>query len=259
MKKIYLGLLVACCLSAQSIPFPGPGGVAVAAFTPASLSGLQVWYAADFGSNCGGGACTNGASQTTWADQSGNANTASYAGGICSGGLVPPIYQTSQINGKPAVAFIRVTQSCLGLGTPVNLQTASTIFAVAKLTSTSGTSPIFSGNTNSYSMDLGRTTEQGAIKVNVALLGNGNATADTNWHQLNQTYDGTTVTFRIDRAADGTGSTGGAITANETTIGKDGGGDALLGQIAELIVYNRVLNGTEIGQVETYLNGRYAL
>jgi hypothetical protein len=50
-----------------------------------------------------------------------------------------------------------------------------------------------------------------------------------------------------------------AITANETLIARDVSGDVLAGQLAELIVYNRVLSGAEIGQVEAYLNGRYGI
>jgi hypothetical protein len=258
MCRVIVSLLVSCGSWAQTASQQVMiSQQASSVFNPGQLSGLQVWYAADSGSNCGG-ACTDGASQTTWADKSSNANNASFSTGPCSAGTAP-IYHTNQIGGKPAVTFVVTNSSCMGISA-VNLQTASTIFAVARANSTGNTNPIISGGTNSYVLNLTRTTEQGATKSNIAVIGDGTTAADTSWHQINQTYNGTTLTMRLGSATDGSANPGIAITANENLIGADNGSAQKFGgQIAEIIVYNRVLNGTEIGEVEAYLNGRYGI
>jgi hypothetical protein len=132
-------------------------------FDPSMLSGLQVWYAADSGSNCGG-VCSDGSSQTTWADKSSNANNLS--AGSCAHA---PIYHTNQLNGKPAVTF-NGSGDCFAVGAAINLQTASTVFAVVKLTSTASVSGLIGGTSGGYGVDLAHSSkEQSAIKDSLAL------------------------------------------------------------------------------------------
>src|SRR5690348_15492470 len=106
-------------LFAQAVlPWPGTS----VPVTPPPSSGLEVWWKADVGNNCGGSACTNGASQTTWADQSGNLTcgvgttpcNGSLSGGISGGNCTAPIYNTNQINGKPAVKFAGILPPSAG-------------------------------------------------------------------------------------------------------------------------------------------------
>lgn len=247
--------LIVGLLSAQSVIFPGPGAANGAPFSPSDLSGLQVWHAADTGNNCSGSPCTNGATQTTWADKSVNGNTATQTG------VGPDIYNTSQINGQPAVTF---SASTFTWATPINLQTASTIFTVMKLTTTAANQVLVTGTVAGAVVQLLAFNNSG-IKEQGFSTGVVNAfgttAADTSWHQINSTYDNTTAVLRIDRASDGSTVLSSAILQNSTGFGSytPGGIFSFTGQLAELIIYNRVLTGPEITQVETYLNGRYGL
>ena len=74
-------------------------------------------------------------------------------------------------------------------------------------------------------------------------------------HLATWTYDGSTVTGRsegVDRT----------ISAGEASYGNNGGNIGFnyayyRGYLAAIAVYNRVLSGAEISQVESYLNGKY--
>jgi len=259
--KLLLAAVFCVVSFAQSIPFPGPGTPTTVPFSPTSLSGIQLFWSANVGSNCGG-ACSDGNTMTSWADQSGlgnNGTNGAGAGGFACG--TAPVYHTAQLSGLPAATF-GGTNTCMELTSAINLQTASTIFAVVKLAATAGTYTVIGGGANAlaYWMNGGGSgKEQGLIKTGIAVLGNGTAAADTSWHQINASYDNTTATFQIDAASDGTAAPGVAITANEVAVGVNlgAGGDWLNGQIAELIVYNRVLTGPEKTQVTNWIKAKY--
>jgi hypothetical protein len=231
----------------------GGGGAGV---TPDQISGIQAWFAADSGTSCGG-ACSNGNTLTQWNDKSVNADNLA-SGASCS---TLPTFASSQINGKPAIKFNGSSQ-CIQLVSSITLTTASTVFAVIDDVSIAAKGSFFSGASGSLVYWSAPTKEQGADNAATVLLGNGTAAADTSWHQINETYNNTTVTFRLGRATDGSASPSSTLTAVNTIVGANassGPGEWFNGYIAELIIYNRVLNGTEIGEVEAYLNGRYGL
>ena len=74
-------------------------------------------------------------------------------------------------------------------------------------------------------------------------------------HLATWTYDGTTVAGRSDGVAR-------TIVAGDSSYGNPGPYIGYIyqhfkGYLAALIVYNRVLSGAEITQVESYLNGKY--
>lgn len=257
--RFLLAVLFFSVSSSAQVRIPGPGGSS-SAVTPDQISGLQLWWAANFGSNCGG-ACSDGNNQTTWADKSSNGNNGSNAT-IGGTGCNPGVYHTNQINSKPAVTFTGAPVTCFKFGSAINLTTASTVFTVLKLSSTAAAQTIMTGIAGSLSTRyVVSGKEQAADNVFVANFGAGTASADTSWHQVNMTYNNTTATYRIDRAADGSATPSSIILTNELGIGFNAGGgiEAYSGQLAEFLIYNRVLNSTEIGQVETYLNGVYGL
>lgn len=122
---------------------------------------------------------------------------------------------------------------------------------------------IVSGTTGSlnYFICQSGTHEQGADKAATSNLGIGTAACDTSWHQINMTYDGSTAVFRIDRASDGSASNSTTITADlvGVAINFSTSAELIRGNIAEIFGYDRVLNSTEIGQLENYLHSRYGL
>lgn len=236
--------------------------------TPPPLSGMLLWWSADVGANCSGVACTNGGTQNSWADQSGNGNTGTLTPSISSP-CVGSVFNTSQINGKPAVTFNGNTtagsETCFSVGNSgvgLNNKSATSMFVVEKLASTAVVNTLASGGSGAIQWASTTSKEQQGVKACVSILGTGTGASDTSWHQLNLTYDGTNIFLRKDRSADGNAAPAVAITSNWLTLGVNlcgGGIQTMDGQIAEFILYNRVLSGGEITTVETYLNSKYGL
>lgn len=251
MKRNYAaGLLViagAFCLSMgfmslrAQVPGQTPVGIFSVSSTPVTLPSPTAWYSADcitfISSVCGVPA--DGATITTWADRSGNGNTATVGGGTCT-------FHTNQINGKPAVTFA----SCfLTLGTPIPAGNSQNIFAVAKLTNAAGcTCGIFSGSTSSFEYGTYQVPQQIFAKTNVLFIAAGSTNLGTSgWNQMNAAHvNNGDFTLRVNRTVDasgtGPGNPNGTITAAQTTIGQGGGADFWVGQIAEIEYY--CANGT---------------
>lgn len=260
MKKLIFGLLL-LALPCLGQDVQGRTLAPAAATGPSSISGLQAWYAADSGLTCTGG-CTTGNPVTAWADKSSNVNNLT--------GVNGPTYQGAQINGLPAVRFTAASTQGFTFGTAINLQTASTIFVVVKMASiTQGIMVGGPGDALGYWVGYAG-SQQGADWIGNAGISKGNVAADTTWHQQNMTYNNTVIAFRLGSASDPCGTSPGTTTcattqtiaANETTIGYrtyPSNSQYLDGYLAEIIIYNRVLTGTEITTVETYLNGRYGI
>ncbi|HXS14418.1 MAG TPA: LamG-like jellyroll fold domain-containing protein [Acidobacteriaceae bacterium] len=104
------------------------------------------------------------------------------------------------------------------------------------------------------------------MNVLVDLVGGGGSSSATvsanTWYQGNVTYVPSTgvYAFRQGRAAagSGTGPTASA-TATMNRIGSGASGENFQGQLAAVIVYNRVLTTTEITNVENYLNAKWGV
>ncbi len=246
-------------------PFPGPRPL-----VSIPLSGMLIWWEADLGSNCGGGACTDGANQDSWADQSGNGNNGTLTPSVTS--CVAGVYHTNQINSKPAVTFNGNTTGGMGTcysvgttGTGLDNKATTTEFLVLK---NNGAGRAYSSGLANSIAYYGYGTNAGSQQLlqqgSTAGIGNGTAVGDTSFHQLNVTYNSSTgaYAFRRDRATDGSGTNAKSITGNWLLLGETSSGGNILtldGQIAAFIMYNRVLSGAEITTVETYLNGKYGL
>jgi len=247
------------------IPFPGVG-------TPPTpcipISGLLVWWEADIGSNCSG-ACTDGASQSTWADQSGNGNNGNLNSYLSAMPCVASVYHTNQINGKPAVTFNGNTtdgsETCFEVSnTGLDNKATATAFLVMK--NAGAFRALFGGSSNSLVWGAGAAANplQEIQQGSTANIGNGTLTGDTSWHQINFTYNSSTgaYAFRTDRAADGSGTNAKTISTNWIALGVTFAGGSIStfsGQIAEFFMYNRVLSGGEITTAETCLNTKYGL
>lgn len=231
------------------------------ATVPTDISGLQVWFKADTGTSCSG-VCANNGTLSGWTDQSGLGNSMTQVCGSGGAGQTAPIYHTNRQNGLPAVTFDGA-HSCFEF-TAINLKTASTIFVVYKNASTAaeGTLIAESGLANgaiAYWTVLGG-KQQGADKEGVTQLGAGSASQDTSIHQANMTYDNTTVTFRLDKSADGSAAPAATITQNNNAIGANSGTSAFLNaDLFEIFAYNTVLSGANIAAMESYICNKYAI
>lgn len=225
-----------------------------------SVPPSNVWFSQDcitfVSSVCG--TLSDGTNLSTWADRSGNANTATVATGTAT-------FHTAQINGQGAVTC---TSCGFTWANGVDGPSQYTIFAVYK-TTVSGVAYALTGcsvsTTGCFGYSTGATKQNRIDISDVAQVALGNAAQNTSWHQTNLQYSSVSpnnYVFRIDRTADGNGVVGNS-TSNPVKgmlyVPHDGGG-FLNGQLAELIFYaGNVLSNTQRTQVENYLNAKYGL
>lgn len=265
LRKVLLLLTFATLTRAQGFPFPGPVWSLSSCGSAPVSSNLQIWLKADAGLTCSGG-CTNGATVTGWTDQSTNAYTGTVSGTIT--------YNTSQINGKPALTFSSAHVSLSG--TPSGGADAHTAFAVIKLASTTTNGTILSGTGGGLSsfdwwLNKGSPTVnvQGLDAAQLAFIGEGSTTLGTTWDQINIAERGHSATggfllaFRVNEATD-TASTSGTAhddvnPPNAVGYNVPVNGEFFNGQIAEILYYNVLLTSTQITCNETYLHTRYGI
>ena len=91
---------------------------------------------------------------------------------------------------------------------------------------------------------------------------NGNTSSwNTNqWYHLSWTISGTTLTFYVNGAADGTVTLAGNIAPSGTSrIGLANAGEYATGSISTLQVYNRALSASEVAQNFNAIRSRYGL
>ncbi len=256
-KVLLLFLLLSTCGGQTSRLLKGSGRAFVVS-GPAfpSIANLSARWEADcitFASSvCG--VPSNGSTLTTWADESGNGNTATVAGGTCT-------FNTNQQNSRPAITF----SSCWLTLTGINyFSSGQTAFVVTKVNSTSQGGAWWSGAHNASITWKAATKENTIDNTTASNLGQGTANADISWHQLGINYGlnctSSFTSYRRDQVDDGSGS-GCPNPTTQTTIGRNAGGnnEALDGKLAALIIYSRLLTSTERNQVENYLYCKYAV
>jgi hypothetical protein len=139
-----------------------------------------------------------------------------------------------------------------------------TVFIVANFPAFTGSPTFVGGAAGAFTFRLETSGKMGMLISNTAAIGTETTAQSTStWFQGNATYNDTTgaFAFRVARAADGSGTNIQAVTAAFDSIGFDRGtstGDPNA-QVAELIIYNRVLTGGEITSVENYLNSKWGI
>jgi hypothetical protein len=244
---------------APPTPTPDPNG-------PQAVSGLILWLDA---SRITG--LSDGGAVTTWSDASGNGRHATQ-----STAAYRPTYRTRVLNGWPAVRFDGLDDylTTSSLSIPSN----ATIFVVAQnRTQTSSTDsiyrPILAGNSSPY-LTSGTEYALGYKRSGApgfhAVLSNGSSV------QTVQTSAAATEGFELHAyRKSGTSATlyrAGQLVATATQSRTSGMGTGYyigaelrnsarryLGDVAEILVYNRALSDAERQQVEGYLAGKYAI
>lgn len=229
---------------------------------PSRLSGLRLWLSADRISGL-----ADGDPVSSWSDLSGQGNHATQ-----STTAAKPLYKTNIANGRPVVRFDGV-DDFLTVANAASFDLATpTIFVVG--TSSAGTRAFvgkvtFAGLTTDANRRKLQVTRAGATTF--AFRSGADAALKTS---STLSWTGFNVLSVVGRGAadytlavNGTAADSSSPTLDFTTyntaavaLGSSAGlADFLIGDIAELIVYNRALSATERKAVERYLGARYGV
>ena len=221
-----------------------------AAFSPADISGLELWLKADGICDANGNTPANNARVAQWRDSSGNNRHLTQGTDNNR-----PSYVASAINGLPAVAGSTASPQrwmTFPPNAPVSLRT---MFMVAKHSTANHASMIFgktgvdifiNGSSREVSLDVGDTTTQ----TNGRYSMNGGALSG---YARNHTAPSipSPLLFYMDYQN----------TAHAFThfMRRTGGDYYYTGEIAEVVAFNRLLSTAEMNQVGRYLQDKFAI
>lgn len=245
---------------------------------PDGITGLHGWYKADAITGL-----SNGAAVTQWNDSSGFVNHAAQATGTNQ-----PTYQTNVINGLPVVRFDGGTDRLVITNTDMlaitNNAAGITMSAVVILSSLGAllTRNIFGlsvgGGGTTARVKFGSRTVAGPNLDFWAVSGR-KADADTQQNVVSAGQSVTNTNLILTAVVDWANSNadvyqnglniastaawftdGNSAATNSTaaTIGSQASETELwMGDMAELVVYNKALNSTELGQLTSYYTAKY--
>lgn len=232
-------------------------GGGAAAFSPTSISGLQLWLDA---SQITG--LNDGDAVATWSDLSGNAQHATQATASKR-----PLYKTNILNGKPVVRCDGVDDVLENSTfTSLNNVSAASIFIVKRQTSDSSTKfPVFFKNSFYQFIFSGRKYWRTAITEDANAIGDWTA-----WTYEAQLFDGSQTgnANRLKIRSNGSPVAVGYTGTIAATLGSgtgfyvstpDGTQYPWNGDIAEIIAYSAVPSAGELAQLEQYLAAKYGL
>jgi hypothetical protein len=231
-----------------TMPLLGAGlaGPASAAPSP-PLTGLAAWYRADLGVTEAG----TGVSQ--WNDQSGNGHHVVQATDANRPALV-----TGVINAHPVIRFTRANTDRLVDTSGLSISQPYTLVMVAARTATGGTQWVLSAGDGNYrcigydSDDTPQMFAGGIVDDAVPL--------NTAFHAFIGIFNGASSEIFIDNSSVVTGDAGsGSIGGVGIGVGNGTTGDPFGGDIAEVLIYDHALDGTERTALAAYVAARYAL
>jgi len=223
-----------------------------APFSPTDIAGISLWLKADAGVTVSGGFVT------AWADQSGNGNNCSSPNGVVlNSSPFPSLY----FDGDNSESEITLHEDVF------NGFSALSLFAVWNITD--GDNLGILGSTNYSNFEI--VTQDGSV----VRMRNNNYASNINTGGLWYAEEFSLSTITADSAGGGSGTArrnGSATGVNFVPANSEalqGGQTYKIGvyagtafaylSLAELIVYSQKLNGSQINQVEGYLNTKYAI
>ena len=222
--------------------------------SPTDISGLQLWLDASDSSTI----IENGGTVSQWNDKSGNGYNVSQ--GTASN---QPTYTASALNSKSVVRFDGNDELTNGSATVVGGSTNRTVFVVFNSTG---------GSATSYGVTLGDSTSTGqtfGVSKEIAVRVNGGyrtwTTAVDSTHAIvTIVLDGTSTTdlSAWKNGSSLTASSTGTQTINTAAgiiIGNGTAGGNLVGDVAEIIVYNSALSTSDRESVESYLSTKWGI
>jgi hypothetical protein len=184
-----------------------------------------------------------------WSDLSGSGNNIAQA---VAGNR--PTWVSGAINGRPVLRFntSQFMTSAASFGTPY------TIFTISKMNNGSDSRFISSANTNWLMGNWG--TFQNVMYANGWVTAASGPTPDNLTHMYAATGTGALTTF-YDFSTTIASNAGGVSGPGQLQLNSWSNGltEASDGDVAEVIIYNRVLTATELQGVRNYLAAKYAI
>lgn len=226
--------------------------------TPGSVSatGMLLWLDGNDiatlyqNSACSTSVSSNDESVGCFKDKSGNDNHATNATGSNQ-----PIYKTTNFNSKPSLYFDGVTDRFLNFTRFTNIRTV--VWVLKEDSSNPGNTAFLLGDPNGSTAHFHRASTSGPIfhaSSSSANVRGGTLKVDT------ITVDGTTTNMPDDESVISL-VTSGNVTASSFSRDRTSccGNRTWGGSLAELIIFNRALNSTEISNIEASLNAKWGI
>lgn len=237
----------------------GPGGVG----STTGSGDVRLWLDANTINQA------NGTNVSAWSDLSGYGNDATSPGGS------EPIYNTSQLNGFPAIQFINASGDFLQVADDASLDlSVVTLFTVGNLESTSTAyaafiSKIQAGVAGFNGYALLRNNNLQGVSFAVDALGNEAQSAITYGTNAihSSVYSDPGLEHYVNEGGPSTDTYAGPITSHSTPLYIGGTVNAastapdrfLEGDISELVVMSTDLNDAKRIIVDNYLSSKYAI
>lgn len=225
------------------------------AYQPPAFPTISNLYAR-YDASTSGNVSLSGSSVTQWTDVSGNSRH------MTASGSETPTYITAGKNSLNTISFD---------GTDDKLQTSSfsfanpaTMFFVIKMNSFQSYKAVFDG-INNNTANIVANNDSSVNKF--AFYSSGwetvqltNVSPNT-WYRMTWVFDASSsLAYINDNSPAVTWTDGSLSDLGGFRLGEgDGGGEHSPMELGEFIVYNRVLNSTERGQVNSYLSSRWAI
>ncbi len=252
---LFTAMVVLAIPSALRAQSTGPGGIG-----SDDDGELLLWLRADSGTETSSGdtATSDGDTVETWRDRSGNGRDATAITG--STDRRPVLHtDTNGIHGKPVLRFDGSNDYVRTDAEDSSLAQPFTVFAVARRNDGGTTAETIldsrGGGSNEITLGYWSGTQ---ARINAG----SNVTLDVTQSDaaiLRGIFDGTSSSLALNSDTVVTGDAG-TRTADGFRVGASRSTSQLLGgDVAEVIVYNRVLDPAEIALVENYLSTRYDL
>lgn len=200
--------------------------------------------------NAGAGLTLSGTDVTTWADQSGNGKDAT------ASGTATPTYQSSGINGMPAISFNGTTNRMTG--SQVLTTAPATVFAVVQFSVGEEIGSIFQQTNFALYRGFGGGSSLEFRIFNGNDLTSSNAIPNGTAVLLEAVANGASSFLFSNGIQRASGNAGSSAISGSYELASNAGSPRTM-VIAEIAVYNTNLGTTDRQAVESYLNEKYLI
>ena len=193
-------------------------------------------------------------SSGVWSDSSPNGNNATYYGSS-----IPTLASLATPNGNPAVNITSGNNQFFLLNSSLDPSSGYTVFAYVEPTgSTSARQALVGGSASgALEWDVYNGNDDFLQEYLADVAHGSNTITSTNFSLIDLAVNSSAYSFRFNGTSDGSGS-GVSFSSPITRIANnEGGGDGLVGNIAEIDIYNGVLTPLQISNVEAQLTAEY--